>query len=593
MTVLNEKIAYLLSTCPEKPGVYLMKDNKGNTIYVGKAVNLKNRVSSYFTNMSAHSYKTKKMVSNIETFEYIVLDNERQAFLTESDLIKSLRPKYNILMKDDKSYPYIKITTQEQFPGIYVTRNRSDKNAKYFGPYPGRVSKKNTVTLLQSAFMLRSCKKMAKRPCINYDMHLCLAPCSEDCDKNKYKEAVDAALRFLSGNGRDLIDEYKSKMQAESDNLNFEKAAYYRDRINLLATISDNYILDTDRNSADIIAYARMKDFVSFFIMNIRDGKVADKKTVNIHQERIEDTDIGYEFIRQYYDTNIPKEIVVYNEIMNREDTEQWLFNNCGRKVSITVPKKGKLKKLADAAYENAVVTLNLFMGQHKNSAGTSMVYSLASFLGLETVPDVIEAFDISHLSGQDAVASQAVFKEGVPYKSGYRRYIIKGDNTRSDTDSLREVMERRMKRGDYPDLFLIDGGFNQVAAVCDIVGDRVPVAGMVKDDKHKTRALIYDSKEYDLQSDRNLFVFISSIQNEAHRFAIEYNRKKRAKKVYESELDNIPGVGENIKAALLKHFGSVRAIKAAGWQQIAKVQGVGVKRAKAIYDYFHKPYGG
>jgi len=379
-------------------------------------------------------------------------------------------------------------------------------------------------------------------------------------------------------------------MQKESDNLNFEKAAYYRDRINLLTTISDNYILDTDRNSADIIAYARMKDFASFFIMNIRDGKVADKKTVNIHQERIEDTDIGYEFIRQYYDTNIPKEIVVYNEIMNREDTEQWLFNNCGRKVSITVPKKGKLKKLADAAYENAVVTLNLFMGQHKNSAGTSMVYSLASFLGLETVPDVIEAFDISHLSGQDAVASQAVFKEGVPYKSGYRRYIIKGDNTRSDTDSLREVMERRMKRGDYPDLFLIDGGFNQVAAVCDIVGDRVPVAGMVKDDKHKTRALIYDAKEYDLQSDRNLFVFISSIQNEAHRFAIEYNRKKRAKKVYESELDNIPGVGENIKAALLKHFGSVRAIKAAGWQQIAKVQGVGVKRAKAIYDYFHKP---
>ena len=589
MAAFNENITYLLSTLPEKPGVYLMKDNKGITIYVGKAVNLKSRVSSYFTNTSGHSQKTKKMVSSIETFEYIVLDNERQAFLTESDLIKSLHPKYNILMKDDKSYPYIKITTEDEFPGIYVTRKKGDKNAKYFGPYPSKVSKKSTVTLLQSAFMLRSCKKMAKRPCINYDMHLCLAPCSKNCNKMKYKEAVDATLRFLSGNGHELIEEYKEKMQRESDNLSFEKAAYYRDRISILTAISDSYALDTDQNSVDVIAYAKMKDFVSFFIMNIRNGKVSDKRTINIHQERIEDTDIGYEFIRQYYDINIPKEIVIYNEISNKEDIEKWLSDSCKKRVKIIVPQKGKLKKLADAAYENAVVTLNLYMGQAKNSAETSMVYSLASFLGLETVPDVIEAFDISHLSGQDAVASKVVFKDGIPYKNGYRRYIIKGDNTRSDTDSMREILERRMKKEDYPDLFLIDGGFNQVNAVLDIVKDKVPVAGMVKDDKHRTRALIYNSKEYSLESDLNLFVFISSIQNEAHRFAIEFNRKKRAKKVYESELDNIPGVGENVKANLLKHFGSVRGIKAAGEQQIADVKGIGTNRAKVIYSYFHK----
>ncbi|HOD92349.1 MAG TPA: excinuclease ABC subunit UvrC [Clostridia bacterium] len=593
MTAFNEKITYLLSTLPERPGVYLMKDFKGETIYVGKALNLKNRVSSYFTNTSGHSHKTKRMVNNIETFEYIVLDNERQAFLTESDLIKSLRPKFNILMKDDKSYPYIKITTEEEFPGIYITRKKGDKNARYFGPYPNRVSKRNTITLLQSAFMLRSCNKIAKRPCINYDMHLCLAPCSKDYCKAKYKEAVDSALRFLSGNGKELIEEYKNKMQIESDNLNFEKAAYYRDRINILTTISDSYALDTDQNSLDVIAYARMKDFISFFIMNIRNGKVSDKRTINIRQERIEETDIGYEFLRQYYDNNVPKEIVVYNEIANREDMEKWLSDNAKRKVKITIPQKGKLKKLADAAYENAVITLKLYMGQTKNLVDTSLIYSLASFLELETVPVVIEAFDISHLSGQDAVASKVVFKDGIPFKSGYRRYMIKGNNTRSDTDSMKEVLRRRMEKEDLPDLFLIDGGQNQVSAVLDIVTDKIPVAGMVKDEKHITRALIYNSKEYDLSSDMNLYVFISSIQNEAHRFAIEYNRKKRTKKIYESELDNIPGVGENIKIALLKHFGSVRGIKAAGEQQIADVKGIGQKTAKAIYNYFHKTQGG
>lgn len=593
MTAFNENISYLLSTLPEKPGVYLMKDIKGETIYVGKAVNLKNRVSSYFTNISGHSHKTRKMVSNIETFEYIVLDNERQAFLTESDLIKSLRPKYNILMKDDKSYPYIKITTEEEFPGIYVTRKKGDKNARYFGPYPNRVSQKNTVTLLQNAFMLRSCKNMAKRPCINYDMHLCLAPCSKACDKMKYKEAVDSAIRFLSGNGQKLVEEYKDKMQKQSDELNFEKAAYYRDRINILTTISDSYALDTEQNSLDVVAYAKMKDFVSFFIMNIRNGKVSDKRTINIRHEQIEKTDIGYEFLRQFYDMKAPKEIVLYNNISNREDIEKWLSDNAGRKVRVSVPQKGKFKKLADAAYENAAVTLKLYMGQIKNSADTSMVYSLAAFLGLETIPDVIEAFDISHLSGQDAVASKVVFKDGIPHKNGYRRYIIKGDKTRSDTDSMREILERRMSREDLPDLFLIDGGQNQVSAVLDIVKEKVPVAGMVKDDKHKTRALIYNQKEYDLEKDMNLFVFISSIQNEAHRFAIEFNRKKRTKKVYESELDNIPGVGENVKATLLKHFGSVRGIKAAGEQQIADVKGIGIKRAETIYNYFHKPQGG
>lgn len=593
MSRFNEKIEYLLNNLPEKPGIYLMKNAEGETIYVGKAVNLKNRVSSYFTNLSGHSAKTRKMVNSIDSFEYMVLDNERQAFITESDLIKSLRPKFNILMKDDKSYPYIKVTVNEKFPGIYVTRDKTDKFARYFGPYPSRVSKKNTITLLQNAFPLRSCKKMAKRPCLNYEMNLCLAPCSLECDVDKYNQTVTSAISFLSGESQKVIDDYKYKMQNASDNLDFEKAAYFRDRINALTMISDSYALATDQNSMDVIAYAEKKDYISFFIMNIRKGKMSDTRVINIKQERIEDTDIGYEFLRQFYDNNIPKNIIMYNEISNREDIEDWLSENAKSKVKITVPKKGKFKKLADTAYENALVALNLYMGQIKNMADVSPVYSLASFLQLETVPEIIEAFDISHLSGQDAVASKVVFKEGMPYKKGYRRYIITNSNSRSDTDSLKEVLERRMKKGDLPDLFLIDGGKNQVSAVKQIVNNEVEVAGMVKDDSHKTKALIYNNKEFDLAKDMNLFVFISSIQNEAHRFAVEFNRKKRNKRVYESELDNIPGVGENVKATLLRHFGSIRQIKAAGEKQIADVKGVGAKRAKAIYNYFHNTQGG
>lgn len=589
MSAFNENIVYLLSTCPEKPGVYLMKNKKDETIYVGKAVNLKSRLNSYFTGLSGHSPKTKSMVENIETFEYIVLDNETQAFLTESDLIKSLRPKYNVLMKDDKSYPYIKVTVNQEFPGVYFTRSKRDSTAKYFGPYPKNVSKKDAVALLQSAFPLRTCYKMANRPCLNYHMHLCMSPCSKQCDKDKYKETVDAALKFLSGSGNDVIEEYKYKMQQASDNLDFEKAAAFRDKINILTAITDTYILDTDQSSADVIAYAKKKDFLSFFIMNIRNGKISDKRTINIRQEMVEDTDIGSEFLRQFYDTNIPKNIIMYNSISHQEDMERWLTDTAERKVKIIVPQRGKFKRLADAAHENAIVTLNLYMGQVKNAADVNPIYSLAGFLGLETVPDIIEAYDISHLSGQDAVASRVVFKDGIPDKNRYRRYIIKNENTRSDTDSLKEVLTRRMKRENLPDLFLIDGGFNQVSAVKQIVQDKVPVAGMLKDESHKTKALVYESKEFDLKSDMNLFVFISSIQNEAHRFAIDFNRKKRVKRVYESELDNIPGVGENVKAALLKHFGSVRQIKAAGIQQISQVQGIGAKRAKNIYDYFHK----
>lgn len=583
----NSNITYLISTLPEKPGVYLMKDIKNITIYVGKAVSLKNRVSSYFINLSNHTAKTRKMVSSIYTFEYIILDNERQAFLTECDLIKSLRPYYNILLKDDKSYPYIKVTVKDKYPGIYVTRNRFEKDCRYFGPFPKRVSKKYTVPLLQSAFPIRSCRTMCKRPCLNYDMHLCLAPCAGKCTDVKYSETADGLIKFLSGGRNALMDEYKEKMQNEADALNFEKAAYYRDKINSLVTISDSYSLNTDEDSTDVIAYAKQGNFISFFIMFLRKGTVSDKRTVNIRQERVEDTDVGYEFLRQYYDNNIPKRIIFSNELSNREDMEIWLSSIAGRKVEIVVPKKGKYRKLADTAYGNAITTLELFMGQIKDSADVSPIYSLACALKLETVPDVIEAYDISNLSGTDTVGAKVLFREGIPDKSGYRRYEIHNGKKYSDTDALREVLTRRMKNSDLPGLILVDGGMNQVNAIKDIVSD-IPVAGMVKDSNHRTRALVYGDMEYDLNEDRNLFVFISSVQDEVHRFAITYNKKKRMKRIYESELDNIPGVGENIKATLLKHFGSVREIKAAGELQIADVKGIGRNRAKVIYEYFH-----
>ncbi len=589
MTDLNQHLEYLIASLPEKPGVYLMKDINGEVIYVGKAINLKNRVSSYFTSSSSHSPKTKRMVGNIKDFEYIVLDNEKQAFITESDLIKSLRPKYNVLMKDDKSYPYIKVTLKEEFPGLYVTRNKNDKDAKYFGPYPSKVSQKNTVALLQSAFPVRSCKKMARRPCINYDMGLCLAPCSKECDVEKYNETVKGLVDFLSGKGKETIDFYKNRMQEASDNLEFEKAAEYRDKIDVLTAISDRHVLDTAHDSVDVIAYASKKEYVSIFIMMIRNEYVADKRTINFKKDMVEETDIGYEFLRQYYEVSVPANIVFYNPIPQVEDLEKWLSDSAKKKITITIPKRGSFKKLADTAYENAKATLDLYLGQIKNTAATNPLYSLTSFLSLDTVPDLIEAYDVSHFAGKDAVASGVVYKDGAPLKSAYRRYKISEDHAGSDTDSIKEVLERRIKRGNLPDLFLIDGGKNQVSAALEVVKDLVPVVGMVKDDRHRTKALVYNLEVYDLEKDRNLFVFISSVQNEAHRFAISYNKQKRTKRIYESELDHIEGIGEQSKIALLKHFGSVRQIKAASLEQIRDVEGIGLRKAEAIYQYFHK----
>ncbi|MCK5758657.1 MAG: excinuclease ABC subunit UvrC [Clostridiales bacterium] len=590
-----------LRKLPGKPGVYLMKDKQDRIIYVGKAVNLQNRVKSYFQKGNKPA-RTVRMVSLIKSFEYIVANDEREAFIIECNLIKSHMPHYNIMLKDDKTYPYIKVTVKDEYPRISITRKFENDGAKYFGPYPERVSAKKAVNILQQNFPIRTCKKKVmgkdKRPCLNYQINRCLGPCANLCTKEQYLEQVDGLVKFLEGKAPGIIEDMKIKMVEASSMQKYEQAAVYRDKINTLRKASDIYMISPGMKRSDVIACSASGGLAAIYILNINEGAVIDRHQFEIDShEGVSEKELLKDFIRQYYALGnlIPDILLVRDGVENSEWLSEWLSGIRDKKVSIHVPVRGEKKKLAEMAYDNAVHVLSAF--RERQNADKTNLMNLAKLLQLEEFPKRIEGYDISNLAGKDTVGSMVVFIDGKPKKSMYRKFSVNSTAAHDDLKAMAEVVGRRIARlndekfGQAPDLLMIDGGYNQVNAVLamlESIDCDIPVCGMVKDDRHITRGLIYEQKEFGLRTDSGLFRFIASIQNEAHRFAIEYNRKKRAKRYFDSQLDNIPGIGEKRKEDLLKHFGSLREIRAAGISQLEAVKGISRNTAKDVYAHFH-----
>lgn len=607
-----------LKNLPEQPGVYLMKNELGEIIYVGKAVNLKNRVRQYFKGGN-HPPKVRVMVSNISDFEYIITNSELEALILECNLIKKYKPKYNILLKDDKQYPFIKVTVNEEYPRVFITRRYEKDGSKYFGPYTDVSAVKETINLIRKLFKLRTCRKGLKfgvevdRPCLNYHINRCLAPCTGKVDVNEYRQIVDEVIKLLQGKYEELIKILEEKMYLESSKLNFEKAAEYRDQINSIKKIQEKQrIISSYLEDEDVIAYAKDDEGMSFEVFFIRNGKLLGRE--NFYFEDLSDDAVS-QFIVQFYEERefIPKEILLSNEIPEINIIESYLTSKRGSKVTIKVPKRGEKSEIIELAKKNAYEALkNIRNKIEEEKLKTEFVlYELKRVLNLDELPKRIEAYDISNIQGTDSVGGMVVFENGKPNKKQYRRFKIKTVVGADDFSSMAEIVERRFKRGleeiknlveeekdlddgkfsIFPDLILLDGGELQVKAVkrvLDEMGLFIPICGMVKDDKHKTRALFYDGREIVLDKHSYLFRFVSAVQEEVHRFAISYHRGLKIKNTISSILDDIPEIGKKRKQALLKHFNSIEEIKKASIDELLKVEGMNERAALSIFNYFN-----
>lgn len=601
-----------LKKVPDNPGVYQMKNSFGEIIYVGKAKNLKRRVRQYFQNKN-HAPKIEAMVRNIAEFEYIIVDNEVEALILEANLIKKYRPKYNTLLRDDKQYPYIKISVQEKFPRIYKVREVKKDGAKYFGPYPSAYAVNEIIDIIGSLYKLRKCAlkldgtKKNQRPCLNYHIGRCTAPCMGNVDPKEYKEEVNKAITFLNGGEEELIKNLTEKMKNASDNLDFELAAKYRDQIKALEIISEKQkIVSANSNlDQDIIGSAMSIEEACIQIFFVRNGKIIGREhylLTNIENETREE--IISSFLSQFYTGTvyIPKEIYIEADIEDRELFEKLLTEKRGNKVSIKVPAKGDKSMLIKMIKKNALEILEKGSQRIRKNMDESMeaVEELKNLLELDEAPLRIEAYDISNIQGVESVGSMVVFERGVPSKSNYRRFRIKTVKGPNDYKSMEEVLERRINRGldqgdvkgfnKMPDLILIDGGKGQTNIAEEVIynyGLNIPVCGMIKDDKHTTRGLIYNNKEIEFKKTDKVYRLIYRIQEEAHRFAIEYHRNLRDKTLFKSELDNIENIGEKRKINLLKKFGSVDNIKTKTVEELIDVDGMNIKAAESVYNYF------
>ncbi|MFO7636079.1 MAG: excinuclease ABC subunit UvrC [Clostridia bacterium] len=598
---MNGQITEKLKSIPQRPGVYLMKNKSGKVIYVGKAKNLKNRVRQYFGG-GAKDGKTARMLDDVQSFDFILVENERDAFIMECDLIKSHMPRYNILLKDDKTYPYIKVTLGEDYPRICVARKVENDRAAYFGPFPRGFSGKKTMTLLQAAFQVRTCNRKItgakERGCLNHQLRLCASPCSNACTREEYMANVRELIRFLQGKDREVIDAALSGMEQASLDLQFEKAAVLRDKAAALRNLSHPYMIKPAQDARDIFAMALEGDAGAGFLLHIEGGAVRDSREFvfsNLSYGNPEEPVV--QFLVEYYarQNKPPREIILHNHLENREWLEEWLSRVHGKKIRIHHPVRGDKKELAGMAYGNACGLLGRSM--EKGSAEKRALAELAILLKLEVVPFCIEAYDISNLSGRETVGAMTVFTDGKADRQGYRKFTVRSTVAGSDTHALREVVSRRIGRlgdetfGKRPDLIMVDGGKNQVNAVEEALreaGEDIPVCGMVKDDRHRTRGLVRDGLEHDLMKTEAVFRLVAGIQEETHRFAIGFNRDVRARKATESELDKVPGLGEKRKSILLRHFGSLREIRGAGLRELSGVRGIGPRTAETIHGYFH-----
>ncbi len=604
LKVLREKAMKL----PLTPGVYIMKNKDGEIIYIGKAKKLKNRVSQYFGCQNGHGTKVRKMVENVRDFDYILTDSEFEALVLECSLIKQNMPKYNILLKDDKGYSYIKITKGD-YGRISACFRKDDENAEYLGPYTGNFSVTNAVEQASEIFMLPTCSKVFPRdigkgrPCLNFHINRCSGVCQRKITKQEYNENLKQAVEFLKGGSANTVNRLKKEMEEYSENLEFEKAAKIRDKLKAIDRImSRQKVVVGDSVNEDVFAIAQRGEKACLSVLSFREGLLSGTEhfildsSENLPEMRRELLSSFYSLERQ-----IPPLIVLDGEISDSELLSKWLTEKRGKKVTLFVPQKGEKAKVSAMCLNNAAQKLGEYLG--RSGKETAVLDELAKLLGLPKTPEYIESYDISHTGGSDNVAGMIVFRNGVPYKKAYRRFAIKGFDGQDDYGSMREVISRRLNRyveekdtgegfGILPDLILLDGGRGQVNAVKPIVeafGLDIPVFGMVKDGKHRTRAISHGGQEISVSSSRRVFTFISEIQEEVHRFAITYHKSKHTKRSVSTTLTSINGIGEKKAKLLLKHFRSMRAIGQASASQISEVQGISRTDAERIYDYFHR----
>ena len=613
---------YHLKNLPSKPGVYLMKNSLGEVIYVGKAKILKNRVKSYFQNSKNHSEKVRVMVKHIAEFEYIVTDSEMEALILECNLIKKYSPRYNILLKDDKFYPFIKITINDDFPRVFVTRNYSKDGSKYFGPYTNGTAVYETINLINKIFPLRTCKLLIKeggekvRPCLNYHIKKCFGPCGGYINKEEYGKMIKDVIDILSGRDNTVLKVLQSEMEEASLNLEFEKAADLRDKIIAIkAIVEKQKIFKTMDGDEDFINIYRDEKDSCIQIFFSRDGKIIGREHF-IFENTAEDSieEILEEFTTSFYGgtAKVPRNIYV-PELSNIELVEEYLTIKRGAKVWIKVPQKGQKREMLEMVKNNAKITLEKFKDKYliDKEINKIALEELQELLDLEIWPSRIEAYDISNIQGVDSVGSMIVFEEGRSKNSDYRRFRIKTVKGANDYDSMREILTRRFSHGleevkaiqesklqfsagkfsNFPDLIMMDGGKGQINIALEVLRDlniNIPVCGLVKDDKHATRGIIYNNEELIINRSSNLMQLIRRIQDEVHRFAITYHRSLRDKRTLHSILDDIPNVGEKRRRALLMKFGSVDNIKSATLEQLLETPSINNKAAESIYQYFN-----
>ncbi len=602
---------------PDRPGVYLHRDKLGHVIYVGKAVNLKNRVTQYFRSQTNMPAKVRAMVANIEEFEYITTDSEMEALILECNLIKKYRPKYNVLLRDDKTYPYIKVTLGEDYPRVLKTRRVLDDGAEYFGPYSDVGAVNETIDLLNRVFLLKRCSAKSFpqnfRPCLNYHIEQCRGICTGEVGREEYRAAIRDVLDFLKGNNRKMLDMLTEKMNICSRELNFEKAAEYRDQIRAVKAIGEKQkVVLGSENDMDIILCAQVRSGTHVIIFYVRNGKLSGRDSFHMDSSDEENrADVIEAFMKQYYtqDMMIPREIAVECELSDRPIIEKWLTEMRGAHVKVYVPQRGDKKKLFDMTKRDVVEMTKMLDDRARSREERRNIVNeeLSSVFGHRTMTDEngqevpvrwrIESYDISNINGVDSVGGMVVFEDGRAQRRDYRKFKIRTVEGADDYSSMQEVIYRRFRRaqkGDAgfsrrPDLIFVDGGLGHIHAVqevLDAMKEPITVAGMVKDDRHRTRGLIVNEEELDLKSRPVLFRYVTTIQDEVHRFAIGFHHDLRNKSMTKSILDEIPGIGEVRKKALLSAYGSIDGIRNAPVEELAAVEGMNTPAAEKVHAF-------
>ena len=595
-----------LKKLPASPGVYLMKDRDNNIIYVGKAVSLKNRVRQYFQSSRNHSKKVVSMVKNIDSFEYIITDSEVEALILECNLIKKYKPKYNILLKDDKTYPYIKVTVNEDFPRVLKVRKILKDKAKYFGPYTNVSAVNDVLDLIRDIYPIRTCNididraiRTGMRPCLNYHIKKCTGPCTGYDIKEDYKRMIDEIIMFLQGKEEKLVTMFEDKMKKAAMDLDFENAAIYRDKINSLNEVAQKQKISKlqSDNDQDVIAMANFDQEACVQIFFIRNGKISGRERFML--DGIKDNDrseILGSFVKQFYMSQeyVPKELIVEEEIFDQEIIAQMLSSKRGSNVSIKVPKKGEKRALVLMVRKNADEYLVKFddLKKKKYQKSLGALDELKAVLGIESDLHRIEAYDISNIQGVDSIGTMVVYTDGIKDKKEYRRFKIKTVEGPDDYASMAEVLDRRLKHGKLPDLILLDGGKGQVSAVKRVLKDNgleIPLWGMYKDDRHRTKGLINSDKTIELDRTSSLYRFVYGIQEEVHGYSISYHRSLRDKKLTKSILDDVPGIGPKRKLALISKFKDIDKIRSASIDEIMEVDGISKKIAEDIVNILEK----